>query len=120
MLTEGVLMRLSRENFEKLLKEPVLKSIEFEQAVMLVGSGAEWLDVRLESEYHNNPFPNSINIPLSSLRSQMANIDRNKPYIVCCETGRRSSIAAYLLHERGFEVYLLDGGIRNQHANASG
>jgi rhodanese-related sulfurtransferase len=30
---------------------------------------------------------------------------------VCCDTGRRSSAAAYILSERGYESYVLRGGI---------
>ena len=33
------------------------------------------------------------------------------PYVVCCDNGRRSSAAAYLLSERGFDVTVLKGGI---------
>jgi rhodanese-related sulfurtransferase len=28
-----------------------------------------------------------------------------------CDTGRRSSAAAFILSERGFEVYVLEGGL---------
>ena len=33
------------------------------------------------------------------------------PYIVCCDTGRRSAAAAYILVEKGFDAYVLKGGI---------
>jgi len=32
---------------------------------------------------------------------------------VYCDTGRRSSAAAYILVERGFEAYVLSGGLTN-------
>jgi rhodanese-related sulfurtransferase len=31
--------------------------------------------------------------------------------VVCCDTGRRSSAAAYILSERGFDAYVLKGGL---------
>ncbi|MDE2261359.1 MAG: rhodanese-like domain-containing protein, partial [Gammaproteobacteria bacterium] len=33
------------------------------------------------------------------------------PYVVYCDTGRRSSAAAYILVERGFDAYVLTGGL---------
>jgi rhodanese-related sulfurtransferase len=33
------------------------------------------------------------------------------PYIAVCDTGRRSSAAAFLLSERGFDAYCLQGGL---------
>jgi rhodanese-related sulfurtransferase len=38
-------------------------------------------------------------------------LDPAVPYIVFCDNGRRSSAAAYILGERGFETYVLSGGI---------
>jgi rhodanese-related sulfurtransferase len=32
-------------------------------------------------------------------------------YVVCCDTGRRSSAGAYILSERGYNAYVLQGGI---------
>lgn len=112
MLTDGVLMRLAKVDFASLLKEPVLQSVTYEEAQKLVGSGAAiWLDVRLESEYKNAALPNSINVPLFMLRLKTTSLDRNKKYIVYCDTGRRSSSAVFLLTERGFDAYVLKGGL---------
>ena len=35
------------------------------------------------------------------------------PYVVYCDTGRRSSAAAFILVERGFDAYVLTGGLTN-------
>jgi rhodanese-related sulfurtransferase len=32
-------------------------------------------------------------------------------YVVCCDTGRRSSAGAYILSERGFRASVLKGGL---------
>ena len=42
---------------------------------------------------------------------KLSALDRNIPYIVYCDTGRRSSAAAYILVERGFDAYVLTGGL---------
>lgn len=111
MVTDGVLMRLAKSDFDALLKQPVLHSVRYEKAQEMVAQGATWLDVRLESEYKNGSLPGSIHIPLYLLRIKVPGLDRNRRYIVYCDTGRRSSSAAYLLNERGFDAYVLEGGL---------
>ena len=55
----------------------------------------------------------SLNIPLYFIRLKLSTLDRTKPYVVYCDTGRRSSAAAYILVERGFDAYVLSGGLGN-------
>lgn len=115
MLTDGELMRLSKADFEELLKEPLLHQVTQEEAEQMVANdGAVWVDVRLENEHSNDAIAGSINVPLYLLRLQSKRLPQDKPLIVYCDTGRRSSAAAYLLSERGFEVYVLQGGVRSQ------
>jgi CRP-like cAMP-binding protein len=112
MLTDGVLMRMAKEDFVELLKAPVLQTVDFAKAQEMVKHGALLLDVRLESEHKNAHLPSSINIPLYLLRIKARQLDKNKRYIVYCDTGRRSSSAAYLLNERGYDALYLEGGLR--------
>ncbi len=119
MLTDGSLMRLSRVDFEKLLKTPVLKTVNFSQAQAMVNDGAAWLDVRLESEHQNENIPGSLNLPLYILRLKMTSLDPVKKYVIYCDSGARSSSAAFLMSERGFDVFLLEGGLTARNATAS-
>lgn len=114
METDGILMRLSKADFNALLKEPMLNWLSLEEAQERVTQGAKLLDVRLESEHSNNGLPGSMNIPLFMLRLKADSLDPNTPYIVYCDTGRRSSAAAFLLSERGFETFVLQGGLVEQ------
>ncbi len=111
MLTDGKLMRLGKEDFDALLKAPVLQKVNFAQAREMVGKGAVLLDVRLESEHKNSSIKGSINIPLYMLRLKASTLNKHKTYIVYCDTGRRSASATYLLNERNINAYLLDGGL---------
>ena len=52
-----------------------------------------------------------MNIPLFMLRLKAQSLDDSKKYILYCDSGRRSSACAYLLSERGLEVYCLKGGL---------
>jgi CRP-like cAMP-binding protein/rhodanese-related sulfurtransferase len=111
MTSDGYLMRLGKEDFRTLLNEPFLQWVDYEQAKDIVFSGGQWLDVRLPSEFEHYRAPNAINIPLYSIRLKMKSLDRNTHYVVCCDTGRRSSAAAYILSERGYQASVLRGGL---------
>jgi len=111
MATDGTLMRLSKEDFNELLKEPMLTWVTRAEGDELVKNGAVWLDVRLDSEYKNNGLEGSINIPLFMLRLKVATLSEDKKYILYCDTGRRSSAAAFLLSERGLDAACLKGGL---------
>ena len=111
MITDGVLMRLSKADFNELLREPNLKWVTNDEAEALIKEGAVWVDVRLESEHKNSGIPGSINIPVFMLRLKADTLDPAKKYILYCDTGRRSSAAAYLLSERGLQAYCLKGGL---------
>lgn len=118
MKTDGTLMRLSKTDFNDLLKAPILEEVTLEQGRKLVSEGAVWLDVRLESEHAKGAIEASLNIPLYLLRLRMRELDRDTPYIIYCDTGRRSAAAAYLLSESGFEVRILQDGF-NAEAEAA-
>jgi CRP-like cAMP-binding protein len=114
MITDGVLMRLNKQDFRELMNEPLLQWVLPEAARKLVTDrGARWLDVRLPSEHQNLAIEGSINVPLYLVRLKLSTLDRNLPYIAYCDTGRRSSAAAYILVERGFDAYVLKGGLSN-------
>ncbi len=112
METDGLLMRLSKSDFEELLKAPMLNDVDLEQAKVMVSKGTILMDVRMESEHKAGSIKGSINLPLFMLRMKAEGLDKNKSYICYCETGRRSSAAAYLLSEQGFESYVLKDGLQ--------
>lgn len=111
MLSDGTLMRLGKDDFRTLLNEPVLDWVDFKQAQKIVADGGKWLDVRLPSEFERYHVDDAINLPLYFIRLKLKTLDANVPYVVCCDTGRRSSAGAYILSERGFHAYVLKGGL---------
>ncbi|HKT74862.1 MAG TPA: cyclic nucleotide-binding domain-containing protein [Steroidobacteraceae bacterium] len=115
MLTDGVLMRLNKQDFRELMNEPLLQWVSYDQAREIIERGGKWLDVRLPSEYQNLAIEEAVNIPLYFIRLKLSTLDRSVPYVVYCDTGRRSSAAAYILVERGFDAYVLTGGLANSH-----
>jgi len=113
MTTDGSVMRLGKDDFKRLLNEPMLDWLSAEEAEQLVQQGGQWLDVRLPSEFENQHKDGAINIPLYFIRLKINTLDKSKKYVVCCDTGRRSSAGAYILSERGFQAYVLRGGINS-------
>lgn len=116
MKTDGVLLRLSKDDFNELLRAPLLQKVDWVEAARRVAAGATWIDVRFPAEYRSDGFPGALNIPLDDIRQASAGLDPEREYIVYCQTGRRSSAAAFLLSQRGLNAVLLEGGMR-AHAN---
>lgn len=112
MKTDGVLLRLNKQDFVELLKAPLLNKISMADAEANVAAGAVWLDVRFPSEYKFDHLPNAINAPLHEIRDALGTLDKQKKYIAYCQTGRRSSAAAFILAQHGFNVHVLEGGTR--------
>src|SRR6202158_5276038 len=107
MLTDGVLMRLNKQDFRELMNEPLVKWVAYPEARALIAQSARWLDVRLPSEHQNLAIEGSLNIPLYFIRLKISTLDRATKYVVYCDTGRRSSAAPSVLVEGGFDDYAL-------------
>jgi rhodanese-related sulfurtransferase len=75
---------------------------------------AQLVDVRSELEYRSGCAPGAVNIPVSIIpHHATAKLDPNKPVVVYCASGGRSSQAQMILKAMGFgEVHNL-GGINN-------
>lgn len=75
----------------------------------MVSRGGVIIDVRSVSEFSGGNVPGSKNIPLNTLNSKVSAIKKlNKPIIVCCASGMRSSQAESILKAKGIEV--INGG----------
>lgn len=91
--------KLDPQSFEKKLKEvtdPIL------------------IDVRTQNEYAQGHLANALLIDINSndFKSRANKLDKSKPVFVYCKAGSRSSAAADVLSDLGFnEIYDLNGGI---------
>lgn len=112
MTTDGVLMRLSKQDFDHLLKEPMLNRVSPDEARTRAFKGDLWLDVRHASEFHHSHLHKANNMPLHEVRMRMVELDKEQNYICYCNTGRRSSAAAFILAQAGYKVSVLNGGVR--------
>ena len=117
-LGAGQLLRLRRQDFDDLLRQPLLRSLRFDEAAEKVRQGALWLDVRYPSEYQFDKLPGAINVPLAEVRNMFGMLDRSREYVTYCQSGRRSAAAAFLFAQRGFGVWLLAGGLKAETTGA--
>lgn len=114
MKSDGRLLRLNKTDFIELLKAPLISQLSYDKAVQMIQAGAMWIDVRFPSEYAFNHIPGALNVPLNEIRNRLNLMDKSKQYIAYCQTGRRSSAAAFILAQHGFQSYVLEGGIKAQ------
>ncbi|WP_257346682.1 MBL fold metallo-hydrolase [Pseudalkalibacillus decolorationis] len=90
-------------NYKELTPAAACDAIRTEQVYVL--------DVRYESEWNDGHIPEAKHIMLGYLPGRVQEISRDKPILVYCKTGRRSAVAASILHANGFEdVRNLIGG----------
>lgn len=111
MATDGKLLRLGKKDFHEVLGEPLLQRVSYAEGLERVRRGAAWLDVRYPSEYRYDRLPGALNVPLNEVRNSFSVLDAGREYVVYCQSGRRSSAAAFLFAQSGFKVCVLDGGL---------
>ncbi len=111
MKSNGVLLRLKKQDFLELMQEPLLHRISYQDAKQKVAQGAVWLDVRHPPEYRYDKLPGAINVPLNDIRNAIGVLSKATPYIAYCQSGRRSAAAAFILAQAGYEVHVLENGL---------
>lgn len=111
MQTDGILLRLKKDDFLRLMQEPMQNWISLDEAEAKINAGAVWVDSRASGEYEHNHLPGAINIPLNEAHRRAQGLDSRKEYICYCQSGRRSSAAAFILSQYGLNVSVLKGGL---------
>lgn len=67
---------------------------------------ASIVDVRTRSEFSGGHVAGSVNIPLNELPGRIDELkDMNKPLVLCCASGMRSSQAESFLSRQGIECH---------------
>lgn len=110
-LTDISLLRLNKQQFVSLIKEPSLTFITYIDMQEAVKQGAILLDVRTPDDYENHHLDGSINEPFFSLRMQLKTLNRDKPIIVVCGDGKTSEAAVFLLLRNKINAMILSGGM---------
>ncbi len=79
------------------------------------------VDVRSLNEYQDSHIQGSINIPAPFLRTRHKELNPNVTIVLLCSTGNRSSLAASILKQHGFDrIFNLAGGMKGYNAAGYG
>jgi len=100
----------------------VVSPDEFEKLLAAAGERVQLIDVRTQRECVEGVIPGAVAADISdetAFEKGIAALDQERPVMVYCAAGGRSSRAANKLSERGFNlIYDLDGGM-NAWRNAN-
>jgi len=111
MLEDGRLWVLEKGDFESLIHNELVNSVSSEDAIKQNEEGAVFLDVRYEEEYYDLHLKDAVQISLPDLRLRLNELVKQSKYITYCDTSRRSSVAALILSQAGYNAEYLKGGI---------
>jgi len=75
------------------------------------GSDAQIVDVRETDEVAAGMIAGARHIPLGELRNRLDELDKSRPVVAVCRSGRRSAAAADQLAAAGFTAYTMTGGM---------
>ncbi len=92
-----------------------VKEVGIAEALQLINhKNALVLDVREENEFNAGHILNSRLVPLGKIKENIGDLERyrERPIVVVCRSGQRTTAACVLLGKHGFsQVYNLAGGI---------
>jgi CRP-like cAMP-binding protein len=112
MTEAGRVLKIGRDDFDRLLKSELLREISPEEAQRhLQQARTSLIDCRFEEEWDLWRLKNARLIPLEEIRERARGLDKSREYIVYCRTGRRSRAAAFLMRQAGLNAHSLQGGI---------
>jgi NADPH-dependent 2,4-dienoyl-CoA reductase/sulfur reductase-like enzyme/peroxiredoxin family protein/rhodanese-related sulfurtransferase/TusA-related sulfurtransferase len=98
-----VAQNILEKRMEPLYAEEIAQ-VDFERQILL--------DVRTEAEHEQGAIPDSVNIPIDSLRQNLHRLDANKEVLVYCQVGLRGYLGTSILTQNGFRAKNLSGGYK--------
>lgn len=91
--------------------EEVAKRLQNSEEVFII-------DVRENGEVASGKIASANNIPLGQLALRKGELDKEKSYVVVCQSGNRSKAACGILEALGFKVEDMIGGMNNWNGNS--
>jgi rhodanese-related sulfurtransferase len=82
-----------------------------EEARKLIEAGAQLIDVRTEHEWEAGRIAGATHLPLAELPQRTGEIDKERPVVLYCRGGNRSTMAAAALADAGYDAKKLSEGI---------
>ena len=87
------------------------REVSREEAQEMVEAGAQLIDVRADHEWDAGRIPGAKHVPLAELAERAGEIDRDRPVVLYCRGGNRSTMAAAALADAGYDAAKLSEGI---------
>lgn len=91
------------------------REITREEAQGLIDEGAQLVDVRADHEWEAGRIAGATHLPLAELAERAGEIDKERPVVLYCRGGNRSSMAAAALADAGYDAAKLTEGIVGWH-----
>ena len=87
------------------------REVSRDEAQKLIDEGAQLIDVRADHEWEAGHLPGATHVPLDELPERAGEIDKERPVLLYCRGGNRSTMAAAALAEAGYDASKLSEGI---------
>lgn len=91
--------------------ETTTREVSREEAQKMVEEGAQLVDVRAEHEWEAGRIAGAVHLPLAELAERTGELDRERPVVLYCRGGTRSTMATDALADAGFDAAKLTEGI---------
>jgi rhodanese-related sulfurtransferase len=88
-----------------------IREVSREEAQKMVDEGAQLIDVRADHEWDMGRIEGATHLPLAELAERTGEIDKDKPVVLYCRGGNRSTMAAEALADAGYDAVKLSEGI---------
>jgi len=82
-----------------------------DEAQKLIEDGAQLVDVRTGHEWEVGRIAGATHLPLDELAQRAGEIDKDRPVVLYCRGGNRSTMAAAALADAGYDAAKLSEGI---------
>ena len=88
----------------------MIHEIKCNELQQIVAEGGQLIDVRSNIEFSTGALKSAVNMPIESIPYFAETMDKDKPVLLYCVSGRRASMVKQFLESLGFdEVYNLGG-----------
>jgi rhodanese-related sulfurtransferase len=87
------------------------REVSRDEAQKLIEDGAQLVDVRAEHEWEAGRIEGATHLPLAELAERTGEIDKERPVVLYCRGGNRSTMAADALADAGYNAVKLSEGI---------
>jgi rhodanese-related sulfurtransferase len=87
------------------------REVSRDEAQKLIEDGAQLVDVRVDHEWEAGRIAGATHLPLAELAQRSGEIDKERPVVLYCRGGNRSTMAAAALAEAGYDAAKMTEGI---------